>query len=142
MVAPACSGFASEEAVFWRSRAELPEAENARLAAQNTTLAGTVAAQQEQLAALKRRVVTLSRMLFGTSGEKSDPGKRGAGDGPAADGGDGGPADGGRVRGRRRGQRPGSAGHGRRRHEHLDAGEQVRDIPRARAALPAVRPAV
>jgi hypothetical protein len=83
MVAPACSWFAPEEAVFWRSRAELLEAENARLAAQNTTLAGTVAAQLEQLAALKQRVVTLSRMLFGTSSEKSDPGKRGAGDGPA-----------------------------------------------------------
>ena len=66
---------ASGEAVFWRSRAGLLEAENARLAVQNATLAATVAAQQDQLAVLKQRVVTLSRMLFGTSSEKSDPGK-------------------------------------------------------------------
>jgi len=55
MVAPACSQAASEEAAFWRSCAQLLEAENARLAAENTTLAGTVAAQREQLAALKQR---------------------------------------------------------------------------------------
>jgi transposase len=103
---------------FWRERAVLLEAENA-------TLAGTVAAQQEQIAALKQQVVTLSRMLFGRSSEKGSGGKA------AADGEeDGGRGAGGRVaRGRRRGQRPGSAGHGRRRYGHLDAEEQVHDVP-------------
>jgi transposase len=121
--------------VFWRSRAGLLEAENARLAAQNTTLAGTVAAQQEQIATLKQQVVTLSRMLFGTSSEKSDPGKPEAG-GRAAGGGDEGPGDGGRTGGRRRGQRPGPAGHGRRRHEHLAAEEQVHGIPEGERRCP------
>ena len=115
---------------MWRSRAGWLEAENARLAAENVTLAGTLAAQLEQVTALKLRVVTLSRMLFGKSSEKGDPGKpdAGGGDGPA--GGDDRPGGAGRTAGgRRRGQRPGSAGHGRRRHEHLDTEEQVRDIP-------------
>jgi transposase len=130
MIAPAYSRAASEEAVFWRSCAQLLEAENARLAAQNATLAGTVAAQREQLAALKQRVVTLSRMLFGSSNEKSGPGKpETGGDGLAAGGGDDGPGDGGRAGSGRRGQRPGSAGHGRRRHEHLEAEERVHDLP-------------
>jgi transposase len=135
MVAPACSRSAAEEAVFWRSRAELLEAEIARLAAENTTLAGTVAAQLEQLAALKQRLVTLSRMLFGTSSEKGDAGKPGAGGQPGGGGDDKG-AGGGRAGGRRRGQRPGSAGHGRRRHEHLDAEEQIHDLPEGERCCP------
>jgi len=118
--------------VFWRSCARLLEAENARLAAENATLAGTVAAQREQLAALKQRVVTLSRMLFGTSSEKSDSGKSEVGGQP--DGGDEG--RGGRAGSRRRGQRPGSAGHGRGRHEHLDAEEQIHDIPEGERCCP------
>jgi len=129
MVGPACSRSASDEAAFWRSRAESLEVENARLAAENITLSGTLAAQQEQIAALKQRVVTLSRILFGTSSEKSDPGNPQAGGQPASGGADS-PGEGsGPARGRRRGQRPGSAGHGRRRHEHLDSEEQVHDIP-------------
>ena len=36
--APVCSRSASAEAVFWRGRAESLEGENARLAAENTTL--------------------------------------------------------------------------------------------------------
>ena len=116
--------------MFWRSCAQLLEAENARLAAQNATLAGTVAAQREQLAALKQRVVTLSRMLFGSSSEKSDPGKAEAG------GGDGCPGDGRRAGRRRRGQRPGSAGHGRRRYEHLEAEEQIHDLPEGERCCP------
>jgi transposase len=128
MIASACSRAASEEAVFWRSCAQLLEAENARLAAENTMLAGTVAAQREQLAGLKQRVVTLSRMLSGASSEKSGPGQHADGGGPA--GGGGSRAGSGRpAGGRRRGQRPGPAGHGRRRHEHLDAEEQVHDVP-------------
>ena len=123
MIAPACSRSAAAGAVFWRERAEQLAAENARLAEQSTTLAGTVAAQREQIAALKQRVVTLSRMLFGTSSERSDPGKPGAGGQPAGGGDDDRGGGGGRAGGRRRGQRPGLAGHGRRRHEHLDAEE-------------------
>src|SRR5271157_6070840 len=125
MIAPVCPGSAADEAVFWRGRAESLAAENARLAAENAALAWTVAVQREQIAALKQRVVTLSRILFGTSSEKGDPG------GPEAGGGDD---------GRRRGQRPGSAGHGRRRHEHLEAEEQVYDLPAGERTLPAVRP--
>ena len=49
------------------------EAEAARLAAENTTLAATVEAQRQQVEALQQRVVTLNRMLFGTSSEKSCP---------------------------------------------------------------------
>ena len=121
--------------MFWRSLAEQLEAENARLAAQNMTLAGTVAAQLEQLDALRQRVVTLSRMLFGTSSEKSDPGKREAGQ--QAGGGDDSRGEGsGPARGRRRGQRPGSAGHGRRRHGHLEAEEQVHDVPEGERRCP------
>ena len=144
MAARTCSRPA-DEAAFWRERAELLEAQNTRLAgenvrleAENATLAATVAAQQEQLAALKQRVVTLSRMLFGTSSEKDGAGKRQAG-GQAADagGGDDAPAgDGGAAGGRRRGQRPGSAGHGRRRHEHLETEEQVHDIPEGERRCP------
>ena len=66
------------------------------LEAGNATLAGTVAAQQEQIAALKQQVVTLSRMLFGRSGEKGSGGKA------AADGGE----DGGRGAGGRGCSRP------------------------------------
>ncbi len=117
--------------MFWRGRAEQLGAENARLAAENTTLAGTVAAQREQLAALKQRVVTLSRMLFGTSSEKGDPGKPDAGGGDDSRGGDGH-----RAGGRRRGQRPGPGGHGRRRHEHLDAEEQIHDLPEGERRCP------
>jgi len=58
MVALTCSRPAGE-AVSWRERAERAEAlntrlagENVRLEAENATLAGTVAAQQEQLAPL------------------------------------------------------------------------------------------
>ena len=40
------------------------------MAAENATLAATVEAQRRQVEALKQRVVTLSRMLFGTSSEK------------------------------------------------------------------------
>ena len=120
--------------MFWRSCAQLLEAENARLAAENTTLAGTVAAQREQLTALKQRVVTLSRMLFGTSSEKSDSGKPEAGGQPT--GGDEGTGDRGRAGSRRRGQRPGSAGHGRRRREHLEAEEHIHDIPEGERCCP------
>jgi transposase len=123
---------------LWRSRARSLGAGNVRLEAQNITLAGTVAAQQEQITALRQRVVTLSRMLFGKSSEKSDPGKPGAdhGDGPAGGGGDC-PAGTGRpAGGRRRGQRPGSRGHGRRRHERLDTGEQIHDIPEGQRRCP------
>jgi transposase len=136
MAAPACSRSASQEAVFWRGRAESLAAENARLVAEKTTLAGTVAAQREQLAALRQRVVTLSRMLFGTSSEKSGPGQQDTGgDGPA--GGDDSRAGSGRpAGGRRRGQRPGSAGHGRRRHGHLDAEEHVHDLPEGERRCP------
>ncbi|HCU94667.1 MAG TPA: IS66 family transposase [Actinobacteria bacterium] len=72
-------------------------------------------------------------MLFGTSSEKDRAGKRDEGTG-----GDGGGADRGRrgSRGRRRGQRPGSAGHGRRRHEHLDTEEQLHDLPEDQRRCP------
>src|SRR5713226_6498307 len=114
MMAPVCSGSAADEAVFWRERAGSLAAENVRLAAENTTLAGTVAVQREQIAALKQRVVTLSRMLFGTSSEKGDPGRPEAGgDGDGPGGGGDGRGDGGGAGEGRRGQRPGSAGHGR-----------------------------
>src|SRR6266568_3806754 len=136
MIASACSRSATTEAAFWRERAERLAAENARLAAQNTTLAGTVAAQREQLAALKQRLVTLSRMRFGTSSERSDPGRPGVGGRPGGGGDDSRAAGSGRAGGRRRGQRPGSAGHGRRRHEHLDAEEQVHDIPGGERCCP------
>jgi transposase len=131
MPALACTRSVSAEAVFWRSRAEFWEAEATRLAAENATLSGTVEAQRGQLAVLKQRVVTLSRMLFGTSSEKDPPGGRDEG---ASDGGAGGGAA--RPGGRRRGQRPGSAGHGRRRHEHLDAEEQVHDLPEDQRRCP------
>ncbi len=120
--------------MFWRSCAQLLEAGNARLAAENAMLAGTVAAQREQVTALKQRVVTLSRMLFGTSSEKSGSGKREAGGQPA--GGDEGTGGRGRAGSRRRGQRPGSAGHGRRRHEHLEAEEHIHDIPEGERRCP------
>ena len=133
MIAPVCSGPAADEAVLWRSRAEFWEAEAGRLAAENTTLAATVEAQRQQVEALQQRVVTLNRMLFGTSSEKDCPGRR---DGGTADTGDGGRGGSGAAPGRRRGQRPGSAGHGRRRHEHLDAEEQVHDIPESERRCP------
>jgi transposase len=132
--------------VSWRERAELLAAQNTRLAgenvrleAENTTLAATVAAQREQIAALKQRVVTLSRMLFGTSSEKSGAGQRDSGgDGPAGGGDDShGAGEGGRpAGGRRRGQRPGSAGHGRRRHEQLDAEDEIHDLPEDQRRCP------
>ncbi len=93
-------------------------------------MAGTLAAQREQITALKQRLVTLSRMMFGTSSEKGRPGKP-QGGGDDSPGGAGRPAG-----GRRRGQRPGSAGHGRRRHEHLDAEEQVHDLPEGERRCP------
>ena len=125
MIAPVCPGSAADEAVFWRGRAE-------SLAAENATLARTVAVQREQITALKQRVVTLSRILFGTSSEKGEPG------GPEAGGGDDSRGDGGQAGegSRRRGQRPGSAGHGRRRHEHLEAEEQVHDVPEGERRCP------
>lgn len=136
MVAPACSRSAAEEAAFWRERAGLLAAENTRLAAENATLAATVEAQRQQVEALRQRVVTLSRMLFGTSSEKSGPGQHdGGGEGPAGD--DDSQARSGHLAGRRRrGQRPGSAGHGRRRHEHLDAEEHVHDLPEDQRRCP------
>lgn len=133
MIAPACSRSAAAEAVFWRERAELLEAGNARLAAENATLAATVVAQGQQVEALKQRVVTLSRMLFGTSSEKSDPVEPEA-VGQQAGGGD--DSGGGPAGGRRRGQRPGPAGHGRRRHEQLEAGEHVHDLPESERRCP------
>jgi len=119
------------EAASCRARAEYWEGEARRLEAENAALAGTLAAQREQITALKQRVVTLSRMLFGKSSEKSDPGRPDAagGDGPAGGGVDSPGGIGRRAGGRRRGQRPGSAGHGRRRHEHLDTEEQIHDLP-------------
>jgi len=138
MLAPACSRPATDEAALWRSRAEVLEAENARLTAENITLSGTLAAQREQITALKQRVVTLSRILFGKSSEKSDPGQPDAGGGDGlAGGGDDSPAGTGRpAGGRRRGQRPGSAGHGRRRHEHLDTEEQIHHLPEDQRRCP------
>lgn len=80
MPAPWCFPVAaSEEAAFWRCRAEILEAENARLTAANSALAATVEAQRQQVEALKQRVVTLNRMLFGASSEKNDPGRPQAG---------------------------------------------------------------
>ena len=114
---------------MWRCRAEFWEAEATRLAAENATLAGTAEARRQQVEALRQRVVTLSRMLFGTSSEKNGPGKPEADGNGLAGGRDGGPGDPGRAGGRRRGQRPGSKGHGRRRHEHLEAEEQIHDLP-------------
>ena len=137
MIAPPCSGPAAGEAVFWRSRTEELAAENARLTAEIATLAGTVAAQRDQITALKERVVTLSRMLFGTSSEKSGPGqpeRDAGGDRPA---GEDDSAGSGRGLGRRRrGQRPGSAGHGQRRHEHLETEEHVHDLPEGERRCP------
>ncbi len=101
------------------------------------TLAGTVASQREQITALRQRLVTLSRILFGKSSEKGDPGKPDAGgDGPAGGGDEGRGGAGRRAGGRRRGQRPGSVGHGRRRHEHLDTEEQVHDVPEGERSCP------
>ncbi len=131
MAAPVCTRSVSQEAAFWRSRAEFWEAEATRLAAENATLAGTVEAQRQQVEGLRQRVVTLSRMLFGTSSEKDPPGRRDEGTG---DGGTGGGAA--RRGSHRRGQLPGSAGHGRRRHEHLEAEEQVHDIPEGERCCP------
>ncbi|MGH3305461.1 MAG: IS66 family transposase [Streptosporangiaceae bacterium] len=122
--------------MLWRSRAECWEAEAGRLAAQNTTLAGTVEAQREQLDVLRQRVVTLSRMLFGTSSEKDAAGKRDGGEGDGDSGGAGGSGGRKRPRGRRRGQRPGSAGHGRRRYEHLDTEEEIHDLPEGQRCCP------
>ena len=133
MLAPACTRSAADEAALRRSRAEFWKGEAGRLAAENVTLAGKVEGQRQQVEALRQRVVTLSRMLFGTSSEKDRAGKRDEGTG-----GDGGGADRGRrgSRGRRRGQRPGSAGHGRRRHEHLDTEEQLHDLPEDQRRCP------
>ena len=118
---------------MWRCRAEFWEAEAGRLAAENTTLAATVGALRQQVEALRQRVVMLNRMLFGSSGEKHCAGKR---DGGTCDAGDGGSGGGGAPAGRRRGQRPGSAGHGRRQHGHLDAEEQVHDLPEGERRCP------
>jgi transposase len=125
------SGSAADQVAFWRERALLLEAENA-------TLAGTVAAQQDQIAALKHQVVTLSRMLFGRSSEKGGAGGPAGGDegGRPARGSDDGRAGSGRAGGRRRGQRPGSAGHGRRGYDHLDTEEQVHDVPEGERRCP------
>ena len=73
MAAPVCTRSVSQEAAFWRSRAEFWEAEATRLAAENATLAGTVEAQRQQVEGLRQRVVTLSRMWSGTSSEKDPP---------------------------------------------------------------------
>jgi len=52
---PGCAG----DAASWRARAEYWEGEARRLEAENGTLAGALAAQREQIAALKQQVVTL-----------------------------------------------------------------------------------
>ena len=141
VAAPACSPASlrdyADEAASCRARAEYWQGEARRLAAENATLAGTVAAQREQITALRQRLVTLSRILFGKSSEKGDPGKPDAGgDGPAGGGDEGRGGAGRRAGGRRRGQRPGSVGHGRRRHEHLDTEEQVHDVPEGERSCP------
>jgi hypothetical protein len=52
MPAPACTRFVSEEAAFWRCRAEFWEAEAGRLTAENTTLAATVEVRRQQVEVL------------------------------------------------------------------------------------------
>src|SRR6266571_2236694 len=54
----------ADEAASCRARAEYWQGEARRLAAENATLAGTVAAQREQITALRQRLVTLSRILI------------------------------------------------------------------------------
>lgn len=105
----------------WRARAEQAEARAERAEARP-------AEAEARITELGELAATLSRMPFGQSTEKSraggrpadEPGRRDPGDLP------GGPAPGG---GRRRGQRPGGKGPGRRDYSHLDAREEVHDVP-------------
>lgn len=102
------------DVAYWRARAEAAEARVEQLAA--------------RVEELSEQVAVLSRMLFGQSSEKQDPGRPpGGGDGGA----DRRDADGGTGAQRKRGQRPGSKGHGRRDYSHLDTREEIHDVPGA-----------
>ena len=106
------------DVAYWRARAERAEAR--------------VEQFQARIEELSEQVAVLSRMLFGRSSEKNGS-SSGAGDEPgdrqAPDTGDVGESG-------RRGQRPGGKGHGRRDYSHLDAREEIHDVPEAERTCP------
>jgi transposase len=111
------------EAASWRERAERAE-ERAEAAERRLAVA------EAQIEKLAEQVAVLSRMLFGRSSEKGPAGSGDSGGtddaGEQTDDGGGTDGDGGRPK---RGQRPGSKGHGRRDYSHLDAREEIHDVP-------------
>ena len=89
-----------------------------------------LASAESRIEELVEQVAVLSRMLFGRSSEKASAGRgdpQGSEEsGEQADGSGGTRGEGDRPK---RGQRPGGKGHGRRDYWHLDAREEIHDVP-------------
>jgi len=103
------------DAAFWRAEAE-------RLAAENEILQARVVDLEAQVAALSEYAATLAKLAFGAKSEKVKS-KEGPSEAvPFEDGA-------GHTNRRRRGQQPGSRGHRRRDYSHLEAEEEVHDVP-------------
>jgi len=111
----------------WRAKARSLAADNKRLVKELAACKARVVDLEGQLDAATEKIVTLSKLCFGTSSEKRDKNDP---EGAATEA-SGEPTDPGRPPDRsrrRRGQKPGSTGHGRRDYSALETEEVVHDV--------------
>ena len=104
------------ETAYWRAEMARLAGDNARLEAENAALRIRTGELEGQIGALTEKVATLSKLVFGTSSEKSKPvePRRGKDDVTSEK--------------RRRGQQPGGPGHGRRDYSALETVEEIHDV--------------
>jgi transposase len=114
------------------------ESDTVRLRAEANRLGCELAASQARVveleglvAALREKVATLAKLVFGTSSEKNQASQKQAVPSSGEDAG----AAAGEPR-RRRGQQPGSTGHGRRDYSGLETVEEIHDLPKDERVCP------
>lgn len=114
------------------------ESDTVRLRAEANRLGCELAASQARVveleglvAALREKVATLAKLVFGTSSEKNQASQKLTVPSSGEDAG----AAAGEPR-RRRGQQPGSTGHGRRDYSGLETVEEIHDLPEDERVCP------
>ena len=118
------------ESAYWKAEAERLAGDNAHLAGdnarlevENAELRARVSELEGQISALAEKVATLTKLVFGTSSEKSKPVTLPVGKDVTGEK-------------RRRGQQSGSPGHGRRDYSNLETIEEIHDVAESERICP------
>ena len=118
------------ESAYWKAEAERLAGDNAHLAGdnarlevENAELRARVSELEGQISALAEKVATLTKLVFGTSSEKSKPVTLPVGKDVTGEK-------------RPRGQQPGSPGHGRRDYSNLETIEEIHDVAESERICP------